>query len=154
MEKIEEFFFKILEKIKLKKLVDIYKAHIEVMRYLIFGALTTVINILTYYICLYVLHIPNLISNIIAWILSVIVAYLTNRKYVFDSKAETPKAIIIEVISFFASRIATLLIDEGIMYVTVDKLLWNGLLMKIISNVIVIILNFVLSKLVVFKKNN
>ena len=152
MERIEEFCFKILGKLKLKKLVEIYKTHIEVMRYLIFGALTTVINILTYYICLYILHIPNLISNIIAWILSVIVAYLTNRKYVFDSKAEAPKAIIIEVISFFASRIATLLVDEGIMYITVDKFLWNGLLMKIISNIIVIILNFVLSKLVVFRK--
>ena len=152
MEKIEEFFFKILEKIKLKKLVDLYKSHIEVMRYLIFGVLTTVINIVAYSIGLYIFHIPNLISNIIAWILSVTVAYLTNRVYVFDSKANTAKAIFVEVVSFFASRLITLGVDEAIMFITVDKLLWNGLLMKIISNIIVIILNFILSKLIVFRK--
>lgn len=152
MEKLEELCFKVLEKIKLKKLVEIYKSHISVMRYLIFGVLTTVINIVVYSIGLYVLHIPNLISNVIAWILSVTVAYLTNRKYVFDSKANNLKTIFIEVISFFASRLVTLGVDEAIMFVTVDKLLWNGLVMKIISNIIVIILNYVLSKLVVFRK--
>ena len=152
MEKIEEVCFKVLEKLKLKKIVNFYKLHISIMRYLIFGVLTTIINIVTYFVCVYMLHIPNLISNIIAWILSVLVAYLTNRKYVFDSKAEMPKEILIEVISFFASRIATLGVDEGIMFITVDKWLWNGLLMKIITNIIVIILNFILSKLVVFRK--
>ncbi len=152
MEKTEEFCFKILETMHLKKLVKLYKSHISVMRYLIFGVLTTIINILVYSICLYLFKIPNLISNIIAWIIAVIVAYLTNRKYVFDSKASAKKEIFVEVITFFASRLATLGADELIMFVSVDKLGWNALLMKIISNIIVIILNFVLSKLIVFRK--
>ncbi len=153
MEKVEKVFFKILEKIKLVKIVDWYKSHIEVMRYLIFGVLTTAINIISYSIFYYFLGIENIISNVIAWIVSVIFAYLTNRKYVFESKANTIKTMIVEIFSFFASRLVTLGIDEAIMYVTVDKWQWNGLLMKILSNILVIILNFIFSKLIVFKKN-
>ena len=152
MEKIEEFFLKILEKIKLKKLADEYRSHLQVMRYLIFGVLTTIINIIIYSICFYLLKINNLTSNVIAWILAVIFAYITNRKYVFDSKANTNKDIIKEIARFFASRLITLGVDELIMYVTVDNWSWNALLMKILSNIIVIILNFVFSKLIVFKK--
>ena len=152
IEKIEEFFLKILEKIGLKRLTDWYRAHIEVMRYLVFGVLTTAINIIVYSICFYGLKIENLVSNIIAWILSVVFAYITNRKYVFDSKANTFKAICIEVFSFFASRLITLGVDEGIMFVTVDKWQWNGLLMKIVSNIIVIILNYIFSKIIIFRK--
>ena len=152
MEKIEDFFLKILEKIKLKKLADSYRTHRQVMRYLIFGVLTTIINIITYSICFYILNINNLISNVIAWIIAVIFAYITNRKYVFDSKANTNKDIIKEIARFFASRLITLGVDELIMYVTVDNWSWNALLMKILSNIIVIILNFVFSKLIVFKK--
>ena len=152
MEKIEEFCFGILEKIHLKKIVDIYKSHVEVMRYLIFGVITTIINIVTYALCYNILGIPNLVSNIIAWILSVIVAYLTNRKSVFKSEATTATAILAEIIKFFVSRLATLGVDELLMFITVDKLDWNGIIMKIISNIVVIILNFAFSKLIVFRK--
>ena len=152
MEKIEDFFLRILEKIKLKKVADSYRTHIQVMRYLIFGVLTTIINIISYTICFYALKINNLISNVIAWIIAVIFAYVTNRKYVFDSKANTNKDIIKEIARFFASRLITLGVDEFIMYITVDNWGWNALVMKILSNIIVIILNFVFSKLIVFKK--
>ncbi len=152
MDKIEEIVLKMLEKIKLKKISDFYRNHIEVMRYLIFGVLTTVLNIIIYAICFYVINIENLVSNIIAWVLSVIFAYTTNRKYVFNSKANKSKEVIREVISFFTSRLLTLGIDELIMFISVDKLMINGLVMKIISNIIVIILNFIFSKLIVFKK--
>lgn len=152
MEKIEDFFLNILDRIKLKKLADLYRAHREVMRYLVFGVLTTIINIVAYAVFYYGLKVPNLISNIIAWILSVIVAYLTNKGYVFHSEANTGKEILKEVSSFFASRIATLGIDELIMYIGVNLLNLNGTIMKIISNIVVIILNFIFSKLFVFKK--
>ena len=152
MEKIENFCLNILEKMKLKKLANLYRNHLEVMRYLIFGALTTVINIVAYWICFNKLGIPNLISNIIAWFLSVAVAYITNRGYVFHSEASNFKAICVEILLFFASRLLTLGIDEGIMFISVDKWHWNALLMKIISNVIVIILNFVFSKILIFRK--
>ena len=152
MERIEEFCFNILEKLKMTKLVNLYKSHIEVMRYLIFGALTTIINIVVYAITYNIFKIPNLVSNIFAWISAVIVAYLTNRGYVFHSKAKTSKDFFIEISSFFASRLVTLGVDEYIMLLTVDKWHWNAILMKITANIIVIILNFIFSKIFVFKK--
>ena len=153
IDKIEEFFLKILEKIHLKKLSDGYRKHREGMRYLIFGALTTIVNIIAYSIFYYVFHIDNAMSNVIAWIIAATFAYITNKYYVFNSKVNTKKELLKEIIYFYSCRILTLIIDEGIMIFTVDKLGWNALLMKIVTNIIVIILNFIFSKILIFKKN-
>ena len=152
MDKIEEFFLGILEKIKLKKISQFYRTHQEGMRYLIFGALTTLVNIVAYAIFYYVFHIDNAISNVIAWILGATFAYVTNRLYVFKSKVHTKKELIKEIVYFYGCRLLTLAIDEGIMILTVDKWGWNALVMKVIANIIVIILNFIFSKILIFKK--
>ena len=152
IDKIEEFFLKILEKIHLKKLADWYRKHKEGMRYLIFGALTTLVNIVAYSILYYTLHINNAISNVLAWIIGATFAYITNKLYVFDSKVNTKKELLKEIVYFYGCRLLTLAVDEGIMIFTVDKLGWNALLMKIIANIIVIILNFIFSKILIFKK--
>ncbi len=152
IDKIEEFFLKILEKMHLKKLADWYRNHKEGMRYLIFGALTTIVNIIAYYIFYYIFHIDNAISNVIAWIIGATFAYITNKHYVFNSKVNTKKELFKEIVYFYGCRLLTLAFDEGIMIFTVDKLGWNALLMKIVSNVIVIILNFIFSKILIFKK--
>ena len=149
---VEEFFLKIFEKIGLGVFVKWYREHQEGMRYLVFGTLSTIVNIAVYYICYYLVNIPNAISNGIAWVLAAIFAYFTNKLCVFDSKVETIKDLIFEVTSFFGCRLFTLAIDEAIMIVTVDNFGWNGLLMKIIANIVVIILNFIFSKLIIFKK--
>ena len=152
IDKIENFCLKILEKIGLKKIAEWYRKHLEGMRYLIFGALTTVVNIVLYAIMYYVLHIGNTVSNVIAWILSVLFAYITNKIYVFNSKTTNKTDLAKEIFYFFCCRLLTLVVDLGIMIFTVDKLGWNALLMKIISNIIVIILNFIFSKILIFKK--
>ncbi len=152
MEKIEDFFLKILEKIKLKKIADLYRSHKEGMRYLIFGALTTFVNIISYSILYYIFHISNGVSNVIAWIIGATFAYVTNKIYVFESKTSTKKDLFKEIIYFYSCRLLTLAVDQGIMIFTVDKLGWNALLMKILSNIIVIILNFIFSKILIFKK--
>ena len=152
LEKIENFFLNILDKIKLKFLADIYRNHIEGMRYLVFGALATVVNIAVYSICFYLINIDNAVSNVIAWIVAAVFAYMTNKFFVFDSKVTGFKGILKEAVSFFGCRLITLGFDQAIMVVTVDKLKWNAFLMKVISNVIVIILNFVFSKLFIFAK--
>ena len=154
IDKLEEFCLKILEKINLKKLADWYRKHQEGMRYLIFGALTTVVNILTYSILYYMFHISNAVSNVLAWIIGATFAYITNKLYVFNSKVNNKKELLKEIVYFYGCRILTLVVDEGIMIATVDKLGWNGILMKIIANIIVIILNFVFSKIVIFKKDD
>ena len=152
IDKIEEFGLNVLEKIHLKKLAELYRTHKEGIRYLIFGALTTIVNILAYSILYYALHINNAISNVIAWIMGATFAYITNKLYVFNSKVNNKKELIKEIVYFYGCRLLTLAVDEGIMVLTVDKLGWNALLMKIIANIIVIILNFIFSKILIFKK--
>ena len=89
----------------MKELLMKYK---EIIMYLVFGVLTTVVNIVVYFLSAELLHINYLISNALAWFLSVLFAYITNRKYVFDSKNNQ---IIKEAISFFGSRLATKIKD-------------------------------------------
>ena len=100
IDKIEEFGLKILEKIHLKILADWYRSHQEGMRYLIFGALTTLVNIVAYSILYYVFHINNATSNIIAWIIGATFAYITNKLYVFNSKVNTKIELLKEILYF------------------------------------------------------
>lgn len=159
IDKIEEFCLKILEKIKLKKLVQFYIEHKEAMRYLVFGALTTLVNIVSYAIFakLILAQIPNEriivnISDIIAFIVSLIFAYITNKRYVFNSKTENKKELLKEITSFTVCRIFTQIIS----IIMMNASIWlgiNDVIMKIIANIVIIILNFILSKLIIFKKN-
>ncbi len=153
IDKLEELGLKILEKIGLKKLADIYRKNQEAMRYLVFGALTTVINIIVFAICSKMANLSTTISNIIAWIIAVLFAYVTNKLYVFDSKTVKLKDLAREIFSFFSARIATLVIETAFLWVVIDKLGFNEILMKIISNIIVIILNYIFSKIFIFKKD-
>ena len=137
IDKLEEFGLTILEKIHLKKLADWYRKHQEGMRYLIFGALTTLVNIVAYAIFYYIFNISNGVSNVIAWVVGATFAYITNKLYVFNSKVNNKLELLKETVFFYGCRLLTLAVDEGIMIFTVDKLGWNALLMKIVANVIV-----------------
>ena len=143
---------KIAEKIGLKKLADLYREHREGMRYLVFGALSTVINIVVFAICAKLVNLSTAISNTIAWIVAVLFAYVTNKIYVFNSKTSELRNLAREIISFFSARIVTLVIETVFLWIVIDKLGFNDILMKIISNIIVIILNYVFSKIFIFKK--
>lgn len=129
----------------MKELLLKYK---EIIMYLIFGVLTTVVNIAVYYIMANSLQIHYLISNIVAWFLSVLFAYVTNRKYVFESKSNE---IIKEMVSFFGARLATGAMDMVLMWLFVGLHILPDFVAKVITNVIVIVANYILSKLVVFK---
>ena len=158
VDKIEEFCLKILEKIKLNKLADWYRRHKEGMRYLIFGALTTIVNIISYTIFAKLIlkgikseSLRVNISEIIAFIIAVIFAYITNKLYVFESKTDGKKQLLKEITSFFSCRIFTEIISILMMNMSV----WfsiNDVFMKIVSNIVVIIVNFVFSKILIFKK--
>ena len=119
----------------------------ELLNYIVFGVLTTLINILTYQI-LSVAGVTTLIANGIAWILSVLFAYITNRKFVFDSHSENR---IQECLKFYGSRISTGILDMAGMWILVDILHLNGMVSKVGMNVVVIVLNYIFSKLFVFK---
>ena len=137
----------------MKELFNKYK---EIIMYLIFGVLTTVISLIVYYALTYTILNPNnsiylQIANILSWIAGVLFAYFTNRKYVFESKNENKLK---EFISFVGARVTTLIVDMIIMGVGVTFLHINDKILKLISQVLVVIANYVLSKLIIFKKSN
>lgn len=127
----------------------IYHKNEELWNYLIVGALTTVVSIGSYSIFSKLLKINYLISNVLSWIVSVIFAYFTNRWFVFHSKE---KKKFKEFIAFVSSRLLTLLLDSGLMIVGVDYLKIDDLLTKVLVQIIIVISNYILSKLIVFKK--
>lgn len=133
---------------------NLYKKYEEIINYLVIGVLTTVISLITYYICVYTVFNPdNAIllqcANIISWVVSVTFAYITNRNIVFKSKDPNIKK---EGLKFYGARIITLLLDMLFMFITVTMIGLNDKLMKLIANVWVIILNYIISKLFVFIK--
>ena len=134
---------------KIKALMIKYKG---LILYGIFGVLTTIINIATYAVCYRVIGIANVPSDIIAWVVGVAFAFITNKLYVFGSKSMDMKTLFPELAKFVAARLATGVLDVIIMYIGVDVMHGPDVILKVASNVIVIILNYVLSKLVVFKK--
>lgn len=132
--------------------LDFMKKYKPVLLYLIFGVLSTLVNIGIYALCYRFFGFTNVISNIIAWVVTVLFVFVTNKNWVFGSKSMEKKVLVYELVTFYGCRIATGLLDLAIMYVSVDLLSFNALGMKVISNVIVIILNFIASKLVIFRK--
>ena len=119
----------------------------ELFWYVVFGILTTVVNIVVYFIFSR-LGVNYLISNILAWFLSVLFAYVTNRRWVFESKSSN---VLKECGLFFSGRIFSGIIDTGLMYLFIDILSIGDLVSKIVIQVIVVVLNYVISKWVVFK---
>lgn len=130
----------------------IFKKHSHIICYGFFGVLTTLANIAVYWLMAHVLKLEILPSTIIAWIVAVLFAYLTNRTWVFHSGAQNGQAIIREAASFFLCRLSTGVVDWGLMLVCIEILNWNDLITKLIANVIVIILNYVFSKVIVFRR--
>ena len=118
--------------------------------YLFFGVLTTVINIVVYAL-LRMTDMPVQVSYWLAWFITVLAAYLTNRKWVFNSQASTPREYFDEIVKFYVARLATGLIGSGIMIVGVNWLHQIDMRWNIIQNVFVIVTNYVLSKLVIFR---
>ncbi len=139
----------------MKKLLNLYNKYKEIINYLIVGGLTTLVSLVVYYICVFTFLNANnsielQVANILSWIAGVIFAYFTNRKYVFESKNENKLQ---EASKFVSSRISTLLLDMLIMWFGVTILGFNDKIIKIISQVFVIIGNYILSKIFVFKKS-
>lgn len=137
MEKIKTLFFK-------------YK---EQILYILFGVFTTVVNIVVFAICADMMHLDTYISNFAAWVLAVAFAYITNKLWVFESKTTDAKELFREIVSFTGARVLTLGIDMVLMFVGVDILHINKLIVKVLANVVVIVSNYVLSKLFIFKKS-
>lgn len=136
----------------INKLRNFCCKHKDILIYLFFGGLTTVVNYLVYLPLYNFLHFSGVVSNILAWCVAVIFAFLTNKPFVFRSHDWSPKTVIPELGKFVGCRIGSGALETGIIWITVDYMQWDGNLMKIVTAVIVVILNYVGSKLLVFRK--
>ncbi len=134
-------------------MINIYKKNKEIINYLIFGVLTTVVSFVVYFIFAKVFKIDEVISNVISWFFSVLFAFITNKLYVFESKETGKKTLLKEIISFYLARLFTgVVCDLGVFALMVKTFKINDVLSKLVTQVIVIVLNYVLSKLIVFRK--
>lgn len=152
----------------MKKIHDLFIRYKELILYVFFGGLTTLVNFAAFKFFNVVLGEEHyLISNIIAWFVSVVFAYITNKLFVFESRTWQTKKICKEVLSFFAARVFSLVIEEAGLFALIDLLgfdkyrldifgfvLGGKMISKILLAVIVVILNYFFSKLVVFRKKN
>ncbi|RGD64659.1 GtrA family protein [Lachnospiraceae bacterium OF09-6] len=134
--------------------MNIYRKYKEIINYLIVGVLTTVVSLAVYYICVITFLDPQnaielQIANVISWIVAVTFAYITNRKFVFESKNPD---MLKEASAFVGARIVTLLMDMFCMFIMVTCMGLSDKIAKLMVQVIVIVANYVFSKIFVFRK--
>ena len=134
------------------KLKMIWNRYRDILLYLFFGALTTLVNYLIYFPLYHLCVLPASVSNILAWIGAVVFAFLTNKPFVFKSHDWSKNTVLSELGKFVGSRIFSGLVETGWIAITVDLLKWNGLVMKVIASIVVIVLNYIASRWFVFKK--
>ena len=136
----------------LQKIRNLIQKYWDILSYLFFGVLTTVVNYLVYLPCYNLLHLSASVSNVIAWVAAVAFAYLTNKPFVFKSYDWSRKTVGPELAKFVGCRVGSGLIETAIIFVTVDLLQFNGNIWKLLTSVLVVIINYVGSKLLVFRK--
>ena len=133
--------------------MEIYMKYKEILNYLIFGGLSTIVNFISYFVSARVLGIDEVISSGIAWFCSVLFSYITNKLFVFESKTKGAKAFLKEISSFFLARIVSgILCDVGTFAIMVKVFNINDVFAKIVTQIMVIIVNYIFSKLIIFKK--
>ena len=135
-----------------EKLKTLILRYYDLLAYLFFGVLTTVVNYLVYVPCYNWLGISAGVSNVIAWLVAVIFAFITNKPFVFKSYDWSVKVLLPEMGKFVGCRVGSGVLETVLIFVTVDHLGWNGNLMKLLTSIFVVILNYIGSKLLVFRK--
>ena len=136
----------------MEKLQALMVRYRDVIVYLVFGVLTTAVNYIVYLPCYNVLGLSGSASNAIAWVAAVAFAYLTNKPFVFRSHDWSMKTVIPELTKFVGCRVGSGALETAIIFLTVDTLSRNGNVMKLLTSVLVVVLNYIGSKLLVFKK--
>lgn len=137
----------------MEKIKELYTKYKEVINYLVFGVLSTIVNFFTYFISARLIGIDEVISSGISWFCAVLFAYITNKVFVFESKTHGIKEFVKEIVSFFLARIISgALCDVGTFAIMVKVLHINDIISKVVTQVMVVIVNYIFSKLIIFKK--
>lgn len=136
----------------MKRIRDLIIQYWDIVSYLLFGALTTLVNFLVYFPMYNWMQLSGVFSNIIAWVVAVCFAFLTNKPFVFRSHDWSRKTVLPEIIKFVSCRIGSGLVETIAIWLFVDILAWNGNWVKIVVSILVVILNYISSKWLVFVK--
>lgn len=147
----KDLFDLLMEKRCFRFLNPFYKRHKEVLLYLFFGGLSFLVNVGSFIFLNKSLSLNELVANVISWIVTVLFVYVTNKLWVFKVDVKTMKAAIFQILSFFTGRLGTLFLEEAIIFVFITKMDLNSTIVKIVAQIIVIVANYVISKLVVFR---
>jgi putative flippase GtrA len=134
------------------KLKELLHRHYDILVYLIFGVMTTAVNYIVYLPCYNLLHLSSAVSNVIAWAAAVAFAYVTNKPFVFHSHDWSAKTVVPELTKFIGTRLGSGGLETVILLIFVDILSMNGNLWKLLTSVLVVVLNYIGSKLLVFRK--
>jgi putative flippase GtrA len=134
------------------KLKELLHRHYDILVYLVFGVMTTVVNYIVYLPCYNLLHLSSAVSNVIAWAAAVAFAYVTNKPFVFHSHDWSAKTVVPELTKFIGTRLGSGGLETVILLIFVDILSMNGNLWKLLTSVLVVVLNYIGSKLLVFRK--
>lgn len=135
----------------IQKMRGLIEKYWDILSYLFFGVLTTIVNYIIYLPCYNMFGLSATVSNMIAWVVAVAFAYLTNKPFVFRSHDWSARTVIPELTKFVGCRVGSGLAETIILLVTVDLMGWNGNLWKLFTQILVVILNYIGSKLLVFK---
>lgn len=139
--------------INCKTIKGLYFNYKEIVNYLVFGGLATLVNFISYYIFARVIGIDEVISSGLSWLCSVIFAYITNKIFVFESETKSKRQLLKECASFFLARIISgILCDVGTFALMVRVFNINDIFSKIVTQVMVVIVNYIFSKFIVFRK--
>ena len=140
-----KFYLRFKEALEKRKLWNLFI-------YLFFGGLATIVNIVTYFICVEWLSLHYLVANGNSWIASVLFAFVTNKVWVFHSKTESMLELLVEFAKFIFYRVLSLGMDMGVMYVMIDLMNTTNLTAKIVTQIIVVLANYLFSKFLIFNQ--
>ena len=141
------FFYKIKQQLEQRKLWEPFV-------YLFFGGLTTVVNLIVHFLFLEFFHVHYMVATVISWIAAVIFAYVTNKRWVFDSKTEAGKETNAEFARFIFYRLLSLAMDTLSMYLLISVLQFGNVSAKFITQILVVVANYIFSKFLIFTKKN
>ena len=134
-----------------EKIRELFLRYYDLIMYLVFGVMTTAVNYLVYLPCYNLFGLSASVSNMISWVVSVAFAFLTNKPFVFRSHDWSAKVVWPELVKFVGCRVGSGVMETVILFVTVDTLRWNGNIWKLVTSVLVVVVNYVGSKLLGFR---
>ena len=147
----KDIFDRIMDLAPFRRFAPMYKKHKRVLLYLFFGALAYAVSMTSYWALNIRLGIDALIANVLSWVITVSFAFVTNKTWVFSAHADGANSLLRQLTSFFGGRVVTLLIEEAILAVFITWLGLNSMLVKAAAQLIVIVLNYIISKVFVFR---